>query len=70
MLRKHSFSYLSSYYSQFFPLLGTNFLLTDFSDLLSPQPQQALLSADDLQRIESVSLFYQNRIEFGEEVLF
>ncbi|CAF3828385.1 unnamed protein product [Rotaria sp. Silwood1] len=45
--------------------IDTNILLTDFTNLLSSQPQQILLSWEDLQRIETISLFYQNRIEFA-----
>jgi hypothetical protein len=44
-------------------------LLPDFVDLLSPtlpQPQQSLLSSEDIQRIENISLLYKKRIELGE----
>ncbi|CAF4830595.1 unnamed protein product [Rotaria sp. Silwood1] len=46
-------------------LIDTNILLTDFTDLLSSQSQQTLLSPEDLQRVETISRFYQNRIEFA-----
>ncbi len=46
--------------------MDTNILLTDFTDLLSPQSQQTLLNSEDIQRVETISLLYQNRIEFGE----
>ncbi|CAF4612487.1 unnamed protein product, partial [Rotaria magnacalcarata] len=44
-------------------LTETDILLTDFTDFLSSQPQQTLLSPEDLQRVETISCFYQNRIE-------
>ncbi|CAF3782691.1 unnamed protein product [Rotaria socialis] len=46
-------------------LTETDILLTDFTDLLSIQPQQTLLSPEDLQRVETISRFYQNRIELA-----
>ncbi|CAF1949100.1 unnamed protein product [Rotaria magnacalcarata] len=46
-------------------LTETDILLTDFTDLLSSQPQQTLLSPEDLQRVETISCFYQNRIELA-----
>ena len=45
------------------------FLLPDFIDLLSPtlpQPQHSLLSSEDSQRVESISLLYKKRIELGK----
>ncbi|UJR11763.1 hypothetical protein I4U23_015944 [Adineta vaga] len=45
--------------------IDTDILLTDSTYLLPPQPQQILLSPEDLQRVENVSLFYQKRIEFA-----
>ncbi|CAF0890592.1 unnamed protein product [Adineta steineri] len=47
------------------PSIDTDILLTDFSDFLSPQPQQTLLNSGDLQRIEAVSCCYQKRIELA-----
>ncbi|CAF4155987.1 unnamed protein product, partial [Rotaria magnacalcarata] len=46
-------------------LTETDILLTDFTDLLSSQPQQTLLSPEDLQRVETISCSYQNRIELA-----
>lgn len=46
--------------------MAANILLTDSLDLLPTQPQQIVLSPEDLQRIETISDFYQKRIEFGE----
>ncbi|CAF4065552.1 unnamed protein product [Adineta steineri] len=45
--------------------IDTNVLFTDFTYLLQTQPQQALLTSDDLQRIETISNSYHNRIEFA-----
>ncbi|CAF3983608.1 unnamed protein product [Rotaria sp. Silwood1] len=63
--KKHDFIYLLLYYSQLLTSIDTNILLTDFTNLLSSQPQQILLSWEDLQRIETISLFYQNPARNG-----
>jgi len=53
-------------YSQLLTSIDPNILLlTDFTDLLSPQTQQALLTSEDVQRVETISLLYQQRIELG-----
>jgi hypothetical protein len=55
------------FYSQLLTSIDTNILLlTDFTDLLSPQSQQALLSSEDVQRVDTISLLYQKRIELGK----
>jgi hypothetical protein len=46
--------------------MDTSIFLTDFTNYLPPQPQAASLSSEDLQHIETISFFYQNRIELGE----
>ncbi|CAF1153820.1 unnamed protein product [Rotaria sordida] len=56
---------LSTFSDDLITPIDTNILLTDFTYLLSPQPQQTLLSPEDLQRVETISHFYQNRIEFA-----
>ncbi|CAF1359233.1 unnamed protein product [Rotaria sordida] len=55
----------STFLEDLFTSIDTNILHTDFTYLLSPQPQQTLLSPEDLQRIETISLFYQNPVEFA-----
>ncbi|CAF3724111.1 unnamed protein product [Rotaria sp. Silwood1] len=55
----------STFLDDLFTSIDTNILLTDFTYLLSPQPQQTLLSPEDLQRVETISVFYQKRIEFA-----
>ncbi|CAF4831629.1 unnamed protein product [Rotaria sp. Silwood1] len=55
----------STFSDDLLTLIDTNILLTDFTDLLSSQSQQTLLSPEDLQRVETISRFYQNRIEFA-----
>ncbi|CAF3924906.1 unnamed protein product [Rotaria sordida] len=45
--------------------IDTNIILTDFTNLLPSQLQQTLLSSEDLQRVETISHFYQNRIDFA-----
>jgi hypothetical protein len=43
----------------------TNLLqLTNFTDLLPQQPR-ALLSSEDLQRVENIQISYEQRIELG-----
>jgi len=55
------------FYSQLLTSIDPNILLlTDFTDLLSPQTQQALLISEDVQRVETISLLYQKRIELGK----
>lgn len=45
---------------------GTNLLLLkDFTDLL-PQDSQTLLSCEELQRVETIQLSFEQRIELGE----
>ena len=45
---------------------GTNLLLVkDFNDLL-PQDPQTLLSCEELQRMETIQLSFEQRIELGE----
>ncbi|CAF1320603.1 unnamed protein product [Rotaria sordida] len=55
----------STFSDDLLTLIDTDILLTDFTDLLLSQPQQTLLSWEDLQRVETISFFYQNRIEFA-----
>ncbi|CAF4434116.1 unnamed protein product, partial [Adineta steineri] len=40
------------------------FRLTDFAEFL-PQPPRALLSTEDLQRVETIQNSYEQRIELG-----
>ncbi|CAF3707471.1 unnamed protein product [Rotaria sp. Silwood1] len=54
----------SAYLDNLFTSIDTSIRLIDFTNLLPSQPQQTLLSPDDLQRLETISLFYQNPIEF------
>ena len=62
----------SSSLFQFSSFEETNLLcLTDFTELLSsssPKPSQALLSSEDLQRVETIRISYAQRIELGEIV--
>jgi len=67
LLNDHYLICLLLCYSQFVPSLDTNILLTDFSDLFPSELQETLLNSKDLQLIETISDFYQNRIEFGEK---
>lgn len=42
------------------------FLFSNYLPQTPPQPEPALLSPDDLQRIDYIQMLYQKRIELGK----